>query len=533
MNTLTYSKLEIGANFSQCSSLKELFSEIEKKLQAQPYVPPKQTISTKQTANLSTNFVRVESPSPCTVIAESKPITSEQSPAYVENSVASPQEQEPEERLVIVSEILEPIDILEWNLAEATTPIPPFEVSVTDELGTVITQFDEPVIIEITHPSILASGNTIQVMQPSADGTTWYEVPFEVDGDTIRITISNPGEFFIWFLPRTASASDEAAASPSGLMPWLTIEFPRWLLGVASSVGLGAGLGMLVLKLSRMPIALEHLPRNVSAGFNNLIGLLTFRKKRRPWGTVYDSVTKAPVDPAYVELFDESGNKKGEAFTDLDGRYGFLAPQGNYTMMVRKTNYNFPSKMINVTGQDVIYHNLYFGGVFDVSDTVVHDVPMDPQSFDWNQHEKMRTNQTRFFHRLDPIFVQFLDFAFYIGFIAMLWQFVTQVSTTTAVLLCVYAVLLVVRVVSGKPPLYGSITKSGSPLSFAVLRILQNEKEMLTKVLDVYGRYIALVPNGTYTLVVEEHIIDEEYRVVYERKIHVKHGVINARIRVS
>jgi hypothetical protein len=500
---------------------------IEKKLKATPYTPPTPAAQTNNTTSMT--LVRVESKPPCDVSTVSESVTSEQAPA-------APPAQTPqvsiEEQLTIVSDILQLVDVLEWDLTNVTTPIPPFEVSVIDELGNAVTQFDKPVIMELSHPSILGSQNSIQVMQPSADGTTWYEVPFEVDGDTIRITIQNPGEFFIWFLPRTASASDEAAAAPTGFMPWLTIEFPRWLLGVASSVGLGAGLGMLLLQLSRMPIALEHLSRNLSAGLNNLIGLFTFRKRRRPWGTVYDSVTKAPVDPAYVELFDQAGVKQAEAITDLDGRYGFLVPQGSYSMMVRKTNYTFPSKLISLNGQDVIYHNLYFGGSFNVSDTVVHDVPMDPQGYDWNQHEKLRTNQTRFFHRLDPLIVRLLDLLFYLGFVAMVWQFSTTVSGTTAALLALYTVLLITRFFTGKPVLYGTVTKAGKPLSYGVLRILQEDKEMLSKVIDGYGRYVALVPNGTYTMVIEEHVIDTQYRVVLEKKVHAKHGVINGRVRI-
>lgn len=502
---------------------------IEKKLKAVPYTPP-QSDTVKQTNTVTTaNVVRVESKPPCTVetvVTENRTVE----PIVVLPPVVAPQTES--EEVVIVSDILELTDVLEWDLTEVKMPIPPFEVSVSDELGNVITEFAEPFVIEIAHPSILGSEQSIQVMQPSSDGLTWYEVPFEVDGDTIRITIQNPGEFFIWFLPRTASASDEAAASSTGLIPWLTIEFPRWLLGVASTIGFGAGLGMLLLQLSRMPIALEHLSHNLSAGLNNLIGLLTFRKRRRPWGTVYDSVTKAPVDPAYVELFDQAGMKQAEAITDLDGRYGFLVPQGMYSMMVRKTNYTFPSKLVTLNGQDVIYHNLYFGGAFNVSDTVVHDVPMDPQGYDWNQHEKLRTNQTRFFHRLDPLFVRLLDLLFYLGFIAMVRQFVTSVNGTTGALLGLYTVLLIGRFMSGKPVLYGTVTKAGKPLSYGVLRILQEDKELLSKVIDGYGRYVALVPNGTYTMVIEEHVIDSEYRVVLEKKVRANQGLINGRVRI-
>jgi hypothetical protein len=89
-----------------------------------------------------------------------------------------------------------------------------------------------------------------------------------------------------------------------------------------------------------------------------------------------------------------------------------------------------------------------------------------------------------------------------------------------------------VRFVTGKPPLYGTISKSGQPLAFSILRVRQNGTEILTKIVDENGRYIALVPSGEYTLVIEEHIADDRYRTVYEKKIRAKHGVINSKIKV-
>ena len=74
--------------------------------------------------------------------------------------------------------------------------------------------------------------------------------------------------------------------------------------------------------------------------------LIAFGLKKRnpPWGTVYDSETKQPLDPVYVVLSDTSGNEIASAITDLDGRYGFAVPAGTYVLSVRKTNYDFPSK---------------------------------------------------------------------------------------------------------------------------------------------------------------------------------------------
>src|SRR5581483_3636913 len=124
--------------------------------------------------------------------------------------------------------------------------------------------------------------------------------------------------------------------------------------------------------------------------------LLTFfglRKKRRRWGTVYDSNDKQPLDPVMMELIDaDSGSILEQAITDLTGRFGFLDRVGKFLIRARKTHYQFPSTKI--TGQsDGVYDNLYHGEVIEVKesgDVLSPNVPMDPLAFDWNQKDKQR-----------------------------------------------------------------------------------------------------------------------------------------------
>jgi hypothetical protein len=416
---------------------------------------------------------------------------------------------------------------------EAELLMMPITVYMKDENGEAVDVFDAPVTIEISNPKILGlKQDELRILQPSQDGRSWEEVPFEIEGDTLRITINHPGELFVWFIPRQAIAAEETVPLDTNGEPFVSLEIPLLWATLLSYAGLGIGFLTALARLSNSPFSLLQLRRILLEGWNNLIALLTFKKRRRAWGTVYDSATKAPLDPAYVEIFDYAGVKSAEAITDLDGRYGFLVPTGSYTMQVRKTNYSFPSRITALTGQDVIYSKLYFGGRIEVSTTVTHDIPMDPQNFDWNQYEKLRTKQTRFFHFLDPIIVRFLDLVFLGGFLLMIWQFLRDINVMTCLLLACYLVLFAYRFTTGRPILYGAVTEGGKPLAFALVKIMHGDHTILTKVTDLYGRYVAIVAPEIYTVQIEKRIAESQYQPVFKRKIKAKHGIINSRIKI-
>lgn len=117
-----------------------------------------------------------------------------------------------------------------------------------------------------------------------------------------------------------------------------------------------------------------------------------FKKKRNPWGVVYDSKTFDPVDPAIVTLHDhETGKEVAQAITDIFGRYEFITEPGTYYMMVEKTHYTFPSKRkeLSIIGA---YDNKYFGEPFTIQghEKVTFNIPLDQVAADWNEEEKDR-----------------------------------------------------------------------------------------------------------------------------------------------
>ncbi|MEZ4103140.1 MAG: carboxypeptidase-like regulatory domain-containing protein [Candidatus Paceibacterota bacterium] len=126
----------------------------------------------------------------------------------------------------------------------------------------------------------------------------------------------------------------------------------------------------------------------------NLVPIwLGFRRRKRPWGTVYDSVTKQPLDPVYVILTDMRGKEVATTITDLDGRFGFLVAPGRYHIFVKKDNYTFPSTKLSGKESDALYGDLYQGEEIEIvgeEDLVVKNIPMDSLSFNWNEFEKSK-----------------------------------------------------------------------------------------------------------------------------------------------
>src|SRR3989344_335496 len=140
----------------------------------------------------------------------------------------------------------------------------------------------------------------------------------------------------------------------------------------------------------------------VAGLLNSFLVFFQLREKREFWGVVYDSVSKQPLDPVKVSLvYADTGKLEGACITDLEGRYGFLARPGKFKILVQKTNYIFPSKIASKQ-KDGIYTHLYHGEFFELaseSEVVAPNIPMDPQSPDWNQESKSKLMTTHFYFR--------------------------------------------------------------------------------------------------------------------------------------
>ncbi len=249
-----------------------------------------------------------------------------------------------------------------------------------------------------------------------------------------------------------------------------------------------------------------------------LFGGLWFRK-RKPWGVVYDAITKQPIDPAYVVLYDTAGKEIATSITDLDGRYGFLTSPGIFSIVANKTNYIFPSKILSGRIEDEMYADLYFGGPISVSDKNVvinKNIPMDPVSFDWNEFAKREKGLMKSFQVKEKTIMRASEFMFFVGFIISLFSLYFSMTTYNIVIVALYVVLSVLRIFGFHMNPHGGVTDySGRILPFALIKFYQagTGLEVAHKVTDKNGRYYCLIKNGTYYATIEEKLPDGSYSI--------------------
>ena len=305
----------------------------------------------------------------------------------------------------------------------------------------------------------------------------------------------------------------QAVNSTAGVAVTRTVGVVGVVGGTAVSVTAGILLNpMSIYDFLLIPIRLWSL----------LLGAVGLAKRKKPWGTVYDAVTKQPLDPAYVVLRSSEGVDVATAITDLDGRYGFVAPApGTYTLVANKTNYAFPSLKLVGHDHDELYRDLYFGEHFTIAtagEVVTRNIPMDPLKFDWNEFAKRDQNLLRFYSRREKWLLRLSNVFFYLGFAVSSVAVLLSMTKYNIIVFCLYIVLFFVRKFGLKARPFGRVVsiETGDPVPFAIIRVTQasTHVEVMHRVADQFGRYYALLPNGDYVIRIDQKLPDATYKTV-------------------
>lgn len=109
--------------------------------------------------------------------------------------------------------------------------------------------------------------------------------------------------------------------------------------------------------------------------------LIVWRRKRERYGTVYNSLTKRPLDLCIIRLVHaDTGLIVQTQVTDRQGRYLFHVKSGTYRLEILKPKYVFPSEVVTEKGADGEYLDVYDGGEIRIREDgpIALNIPIDP-----------------------------------------------------------------------------------------------------------------------------------------------------------
>lgn len=275
----------------------------------------------------------------------------------------------------------------------------------------------------------------------------------------------------------------------------------------------------------------------------NIIIAIPFRRKRRPYGVVYDAETKQPLDPVYVTVYDATTNKQIDTkITDIHGRYGFLLPVGTYRMSAQKTHYQFPSQKNAHAQSDGVYDDLYFGDVFSITNensnmAVTLNIPMDKLENDWNQEEKKRMGLFDWFTRNTKLWATISLILFIVGFAFSVFALTVYPTAWNIIVFILYVIFTILQVLGVRPITTGTVTdRFGKALPHSIVRVWNAHlgTQIAQRVTNDKGQYYLLVAKGEYYLTVDVKNASGGYdRVLTTETMSVKQGIINKDLKIT
>lgn len=225
-----------------------------------------------------------------------------------------------------------------------------------------------------------------------------------------------------------------------------------------------------------------------------------FRRKKKGWGVVYNSITKKPIDLAVVRLYDKaSGQLLKSKVTDKNGRYNFLVSEGRYTLEAIKPNMVFPSQILKGALEDKQFTDLYHGEEIIISKEqkgiITANLPVDPPDLKDSDQEILKRN---FWYHIQKNISLIGPAVSLLSFAISPTVLMASFSLTHIILYLLFKRLAAKE----KAHQWGVVLDalSGQPLSGSVAKIFAPEydKMLEAQVTDRFGRYGFLAGNNVY-----------------------------------
>lgn len=265
-----------------------------------------------------------------------------------------------------------------------------------------------------------------------------------------------------------------------------------------------------------------------------LLMALGLRKKPAPWGTVYDAITKQPVDPVRVSLIDLDGNEVASSITDGSGRFGFAVEKGIYKVVLTKTNYLFPSHVIAQNNmRDELYEKPYFGDYipYDPVAPIQKNIPIDPIDFDTAAWAKKNGDLSINYSKRELVAGQVFNTIFSTTFLLVAASLIVYPEKYNVIIFVLYIAAYIMRRQNDRAKHMGRMYDLyGKPLAHVVMKAYSAVDNTLVKSTKTNrkGRYYLHLPEGLYYIRVERKTTDGLYVPVYASpELMVRNGPLN------
>lgn len=249
----------------------------------------------------------------------------------------------------------------------------------------------------------------------------------------------------------------------------------------------------------------------ISHLFSNILSALGLRRKRKPYGYVYDSMTKNPLGQAIVRIFDKNHTLLGTEVSDRDGIFWSSLEDGYYTLEVRRSLYTFPSKLVHGK-DDYPMSGVYHGdSVYIKKDDMGIVIPMDPV-------EASRTDRgIAVLRNVLSVLVRVLATIFFVvGFASAIYVYIHNQTLTNLLIMLLYipAAIFLVWGIKNSERKYGKIIgEDGKPVEGVevILKDVDHADVIGRRITDKDGKYTFYVSDpGKYQL----HIPDTRTAIV-------------------
>lgn len=294
------------------------------------------------------------------------------------------------------------------------------------------------------------------------------------------------------------TSSPSPSSSPSIFAPPIAVAAHKIVRAVSMITGIGVAVSAAASAVSLASAGVNFF-NFISFFFKNILVFFGLKRKTRAWGTIYNAATKQPLPYTKVQLIGNDHRVLETRITDREGRYGFLAQAGEFTILPVRDEFRFPSQKVAGPSDTILYPHVYNGGTIttQTDELIKFDIPMDPmvEKLPITNYQLPKITLHNFFVHVSNVF-------FWVALVMVPLTYILYPTLLNLIILILFVVLNLFIIVGDlRQRAYGLVldrsTEQTVPYSLVTLNDAAGQRKGFT-VSDDQGRYFLLSEKGRY-----------------------------------